>query len=261
MPAAINPAYGRKDVFDTFTGKSYPSQTAMVKEEFPGNGKFYMYQAYELYPGRFIVNGKPAMGRNVIHWDISTPEQTMVNCGMDLTDKKSKILSEVTCKKCLKGVNMDAPVFDEIAAVLATAAQWSDIAIYDLGLNGKAVAPSYLEAIKFFHLDRVNFHCFLCEFSNENPGSGDAHNCDHCPLNEELIDDLHKQQSKIQLDGICESRGAPWHEFKGHVNDEDPSDRYDIAMKAVAMCNHRLKTLLKERLNPETGCPGAGYSS
>jgi len=245
MVAAVNPAYAKKEVFDTFTGLHYTSQYQMVKNLFPSQNKFYMYKAYELFPGRFIVNGKPAMGRNVTHWDISTTDQIMVNCGMDLTDKKSKILSEVTCKKCLKGVNMDAPVFDELAAVLATKAQWSETAMYDLGLNGKAVAPSYLQTVRYYHLDRVLFNCFLCEYSNNNPGSADAHDCNFCPLRQELVNDLEEQHQAIRYDAICESEGAPWHEFKRHANDEDPSDRYDIAMKAVAMCDHRLKELLK----------------
>jgi hypothetical protein len=59
------------------------------------------------------------------------------------------------------------------------------------------------------------------------------------------VNDLEEQHQAIRYDAICESEGAPWHEFKRHANDEDPSDRYDIAMKAVAMCDHRLKELLK----------------
>jgi hypothetical protein len=250
MVAAVNPAYGKKKVLDSFNGIEYPSQCAMVKAVFPGKNNFYMYKAYDLYPGRFFINGKQARGNHVVHWETSTQAQTMVNCGMDLTEHKSRDLSEVTCKNCLKDVNMSKvlPVFDELSALVATMSQWTEIAIYDLGINGKEIAPTYLETVKKYHLNHVLFRCFLCEFSNENPGSGDAHNCDHCPLRQELLDGLNNRHLPIQFDALCESEGAPWHDFKRHAGDEDPSDRYDIAMKVVSMCAHRIKELVKEKL-------------
>jgi len=252
--AAINPAFGRKSVLDTFSGKTYRSQSEMVKKAFPSKGKFYMYQAYEDYPGRFIVNGVVQRGRGKLHWDVSTQGLTMVNCGKNLASKKTRLLSEVTCKNCLKGVSdktLPAPVFDEVAALIATRTQWEETAIYDLGINGKALAPSYTATRLKYRLDLVSYCCFLCEYSNGNPGSAEPHNCIRCPLFQEQLDDFEKRGIIPNPQALCETHGGIWQDFKRHVQDEDPSDRYDIAMKAVAMCDARLKELLRRRLKAE----------
>jgi hypothetical protein len=96
------------ETVDTQTGKVYPSQCAMVMDIAPYDYRFnhfYMYQLYKECPGRFIVNGVQQNPYKV-HWDISTRRQVMVNCGLDNTQYKSRNLAKVTCKNCLRTVDM-----------------------------------------------------------------------------------------------------------------------------------------------------------
>jgi hypothetical protein len=96
------------ETVDTQTGKVYPSQCAMAKAIKPlvfAYNHFYMYKIYKAYPGRFTVNGV-TQNPYKVHWDISTRRQVMVNCGLDNTLYKSRNLAKVTCKNCLRTVDM-----------------------------------------------------------------------------------------------------------------------------------------------------------
>jgi hypothetical protein len=98
---------GRETV-DTQTGKVYPSQCAMVRDVAPYDYRynhFYMYELYKAYPGRFTVSGV-VQSPFKVHWDISTRKQAMVNCGQDYAPYKSRDLTKVTCKNCLRTVDM-----------------------------------------------------------------------------------------------------------------------------------------------------------
>jgi hypothetical protein len=96
-------------VKDTLTGKAFPSQSAMIRDEFPRFADYLpnnLYWVYDKFPMRFMLNPDTPQaryaGRNKVHLDVSDDNQIMVLCGLDNTNMLTRDVRFVTCKNCIR---------------------------------------------------------------------------------------------------------------------------------------------------------------